>query len=119
MPAPRRAILADIAENNLDPKVAYSDLDKSGKFFSQVKEEKLHEVVKASEPVLPVFAAAIELKQDKKKVDVVKQEEVVEKLHVEETKEENVAIVEDNNVEVSQELKEEKVLKQSKKKKLV
>ena len=32
MPAPRRAILADISEQNLNPNVAYSEINHLGKF---------------------------------------------------------------------------------------
>lgn len=46
MPAPRRAILADISEQKLDPKVEYKNTNKLGKFVqavettSQIIEEK-------------------------------------------------------------------------------
>ena len=52
MPAPRRAILANIHESKLDPKVAHVTLDKSGKLVGSVivQEAKVKSTEKKHEP---------------------------------------------------------------------
>jgi hypothetical protein len=56
MPAPRRAILADIHEQSLDPKVAYNKTDKSGKLIKASIEFAEKEQQK-QEVETPVFAS--------------------------------------------------------------
>jgi hypothetical protein len=55
MPAPRRAILADIHNQNLDPKKSYSKLNKNGKFFEEVT---LKNDEDNKENKLPIFASS-------------------------------------------------------------
>lgn len=50
MPAPRRAILADIADLNLDPKVPYDKVSKSGKLLPHTDSKEMKQEV-------PVFAS--------------------------------------------------------------
>jgi len=113
MPAPR-AVLADITEHGLDPNVAHSNLNKLGKLVPQHKatEEKV-------EQPKPVFASMHEHSKQKKKE--AEQELIVEPLAVEEVAVDEQIATKDSNVtvqELAQEVKEEKVIKQAKKKKL-
>jgi hypothetical protein len=102
MPAPRRAILANIHERKLDPTTSHTQLDKTGKLVSS-KEVVEHELPKI------VFASK------QKVVSEIRQEQV--KQHVEPVQESKVEqpVVEEPLVqevinEVAEELKVEEVL---------
>jgi hypothetical protein len=102
MPAPRRAILANIHERKLDPTTSHTQLDKTGKLVSS-KEVVEHELPKV------VFASK------QKVVSEIRQEQV--KQHVEPVQESKVEqpVVEEPLVqevinEVAEELKVEEVL---------
>ena len=69
MPAPRRAILANIHEQKLDPKKSYSKLDKSGKL---VEESSFTDNKKVKEDKPIVFASLD--KVEKTQNDVLDQE---------------------------------------------
>lgn len=123
MPAPRRAILADITDLKLDPKVPYTKTA-SGRLLS-------NKVVK--EPVQPVFASVqkqenlsskpdkVEKKEDKLELEIKKDlivDKVEEKLEVVTISHQEVEVVVEK--EVVEEDKIEKTIKQpSKKKKVV
>jgi hypothetical protein len=105
MPAPRRAILANIHERKLDPTSSHTQLDKTGKFlFSK-------EVVE-HEPPKTLFASK------QKVVSEIRQEQVKQHVeHVEPVQESKVEqpVVEEPLVqevinEVAEELKVEEVL---------
>lgn len=102
MPAPRRAILANIHEHKLDPTSSHTKLDKTGKLVSS-KEVVEHELPKA------MFASK------QKVVSEIRQEQV--KQHVEPVQESKVEqpvmeepLVQEVINEVAEELKVEEVL---------
>ena len=102
MPAPRRAILANIHEHKLDPTSSHTKLDKTGKLVSS-KEVVEHELPKA------MFASK------QKVVSEIRQEQV--KQHVEPFQESKVEqpvmeepLVQEVINEVAEELKVEEVL---------
>ena len=102
MPAPRRAILANIHEHKLDPTSSHTKLDKTGKLVSS-KEVVEHELPKA------MFASK------QKVVSEIRQEQV--KQHVEPVQESKVEqpvmeepLVQEVINEVAEELKVEELL---------
>lgn len=121
MPAPRRAILANIHESKLDPRVAHATLDKSGKLVGSVivKETKVKSTEKKHEPkeihVNPVVVekeAVLETTPEKIKteIEVVQQEQPIS----EEVEKESVEIEKETSAETDVSLSSAK--KKSKKK---
>ena len=102
MPAPRRAILANIHERKLDPTSSHTQLDKTGKLVSskEVVEHELPKVVFASKQKV---VSEIRQEQVKQHVEPV-QESKVEQPAVEEP------LVQEVINEVAEELKVEEVL---------
>jgi hypothetical protein len=102
MPAPRRAILANIHERKLDPTTSHTQLDKTGKLVSskEVVEHELPKVVFASKQKV---VSEIRQEQVKQHVEPV-QESKVEQPAVEEP------LVQEVINEVAEELKVEEVL---------
>jgi len=102
MPAPRRAILANIHERKLDPTTSHTQLDKTGKLVSskEVVEHELPKVVFASKQKV---VSEIRQEQVKQHVEPV-QESKVEQPEVEEP------LVQEVINEVAEELKVEEVL---------
>ena len=123
MPAPRRAILADITDLKLDPKVPYTKTS-SGRLLS-------NKVVKES--VQPVFASVQKQDNLSSKIDKAEKKEVeleaeIKKDLIEDKVEEKLEVVTSSHQEVEmavekeavEEDKVEKTIKQpSKKKKVV
>jgi hypothetical protein len=102
MPAPRRAILANIHERKLDPTTSHTQLDKTGKLVSskEVVEHELPKIVFASKQKV---VSEIRQEQVKQHVEPV-QESKVEQPAVEEP------LVQEVINEVAEELKVEEVL---------
>jgi hypothetical protein len=123
MPAPRRAILANIHESKLDPKVAHVTLDKSGKLVGSVivQEAKVKSTEKKHEPkeihVNPVVVekeAILEpVVEEKIEAEVVQQELTVSE-EATETVEAPIEIAKETPVEADVSLSSSK--KKSKKK---
>ena len=102
MPAPRRAILANIHEHKLDPTSSHTKLDKTGKLVSS-KEVVEHELPKAMFASKQKVVSEIRQEQVKQHVEPV-QESKVEQPAVEEP------LVQEVINEVAEELKVEEVL---------
>jgi len=93
MPAPRRAILTNIHEQNLDPKKAYSKTNKTGKLFEEnsLQTDKVEKENKST-----VFASLNihdkVLKIDKQKDETLLVEKQNEELHTSKVVEELVEL---------------------------
>ena len=105
MPAPRRAILANIHEHKLDPTSSHTKLDKTGKLVSS-KEVVEHELPKAMFASKQKVVSEIRQEQVKQPVEPVEpvQESKVEQPVMEEP------LVQEVINEVAEELKVEEVL---------
>jgi hypothetical protein len=118
MPAPRRAILADISEQKLDPKVEYTHTNKQGKFVHAV--ETTSQIVEEKQVVE-------EKNKEKQKVlakDIDKQSFTQTKIESEEevslpstTLETNLEIQQTENLDLVEKVEENKFSKKKLKKK--